>query len=79
MGLVPDIAHDLLPELFASAPDAALGRSGWLISVYALGVVVGAPLIAVFGAKVARKSLLLWLLAAFTIGTVLSAVLPSFG
>lgn len=79
MGLVPDIARDLLPELFASAPEEALGRSGWLISMYALGVVVGAPVIAILGARVPRKRLLLWLLVAFTIGTVLSAVLPSFG
>jgi DHA1 family inner membrane transport protein len=79
MGLVPDIARDLLPELFASAPEEALGRSGWLISMYALGVVVGAPVIAILGARVPRKRLLLWLLVAFTIGTVLSAVLPIFG
>lgn len=79
MGLVPDIARDLLPELFASEPEAALGRSGWLISMYALGVVVGAPVIAILGARVPRKRLLLWLLVAFTVGTVLSALLPSFG
>jgi DHA1 family inner membrane transport protein len=79
MGLVPDIARDLLPELFASAPEEALGRSGWLISMYALGVVIGAPVIAILGARVPRKRLLLWLLVAFTIGTVLSAVLPIFG
>jgi len=79
MGLVPDIARDLLPELFATNPEAALGRSGWLISVYAAGVVVGAPIIAVLGARLPRKRLLLWLLVAFTVGTVLSAALPSFG
>ncbi len=46
MGLLPDIARDLLPSLYVSDPEAAIGRAGWLITAYALGVVVGAPTIA---------------------------------
>jgi DHA1 family inner membrane transport protein len=79
MGLVPEITRDLLPELFRTDQHAALGQAGWLISGYALGVVVGAPLIAVLGARLPRKVLLLWLLLAFTGGTLLSALLPNFG
>ena len=78
MGLLPNLAQDLLPELYAANRDAALGQAGWLISAYALGVVVGAPTIAALAARFPRKTLLLWLLAAFTIGTIASAVLPSF-
>jgi DHA1 family inner membrane transport protein len=78
MGLLPELARDLLPELYVSSPDAAIGQGGWLIAAYALGVVVGAPTIAVFSARFPRKKLLVALLIAFTLGTVLSAVLPSF-
>ena len=79
MGLLPDLAKDLLPDLYASRKEDAIGQAGWLISAYALGVVVGAPTIAALAARFPRKTLLLSLLAAFTVGTILSASLPSFG
>jgi DHA1 family inner membrane transport protein len=79
MGLLPNLAADLLPGLYASSPDAANAQVGWLISAYALGVVVGAPTIAAAAARWPRKQLLLALLAAFTLATIASALLPSFG
>lgn len=79
LGLLPNIAHDLLPTLYARSPEVANAQVGWLASAYALGVVVGAPTIAAFAARFPRKKLLLVLAAAFTVGTVLSAVLPTFG
>jgi len=79
MGLLPNIAADLLPELYATAPEDANAGAGWIISAYALGVVVGAPTIAAAAARWPRKKLLLALLTAFTLGTIASAVLPSFG
>lgn len=79
LGLLPNIAHDLLPALYARSPQIANAQAGWLASAYALGVVVGAPTIAAFAARFPRKKLLLVLAAAFTLGTVLSAVLPTFG
>ncbi|CAN5258092.1 MFS transporter [soil metagenome] len=78
MGLLPDLAEDLLPELFARSHEEANARAGWLVSAYALGVVVGAPTIAALSARFPRKQLLLALAAAFTLGTVASALLPSF-
>ncbi|TFD48971.1 MFS transporter [Cryobacterium frigoriphilum] len=78
MGLLPNLAADLLPGLYASSPDAANARAGWLISAYALGVVVGAPTIAAAAARWPRKQLLLVLLTAFTVGTIASALLPTF-
>ena len=78
MGLLPNIAADLLPGLAASDHEAALAQTGWLISAYALGVVVGAPTIAALAARFPRKQLLLWLLAAFTIATIASALMPTF-
>lgn len=79
MGLLPDIAADLLPALAAVSPDAANARAGWLITGYALGVVVGAPTIAAVAARWPRKTVLVWLAVAFTVGTLATALLPGFG
>ncbi len=49
------------------------------VSAYALGVVVGAPLLAVVAAKLARKTLLLSLMGLFAVGNGLSALAPSYG
>ncbi|WP_138944710.1 MFS transporter [Plantibacter sp. M259] len=79
MGLLPNIATDLLPELAARSQEQANAQAAWLITAYALGVVVGAPTIAALVARYRRKTVLLWLGVAFTVGTLASAVLPSFG
>lgn len=78
MGLLPNVAEDLLPGVYAASADAANAQAGWLISAYALGVVVGAPTIAAAAARWPRKQLLLVLLTAFTLGTIASALLPTF-
>src|SRR3954453_16211062 len=70
MGVLPEISSDL----HASIPSA-----GHLISLYALGVVIGAPLLAVLGARLPRKRLLIALMVAFTAGNLLTAVAPGFG
>jgi len=79
MGLLPQIAQDLQPGLWASDQDAAISQAGWVITAYALGVVVGAPTIAAFVARFERKQVLLWLGVAFTVGTVASSQAPTFG
>jgi MFS transporter, DHA1 family, inner membrane transport protein len=70
MGLLPDIAAGVGVDI----PSA-----GHTISAYAAGVVVGAPLLAVLGATWPRKMLLVGLMAAFTVGNVLSAAAPDYG
>jgi DHA1 family inner membrane transport protein len=70
MGVLPDVTGDL---------GASIPTGGHLVSAYALGVVVGAPLLAVLGARLPRKALLLALMAAFAVGNGLSALAPSFG
>ncbi|MEU4646023.1 MFS transporter [Nocardia fluminea] len=70
MGLLPDIARD-----FAISEPSA----GHAVSAYALGVVVGAPLIAALCARVARKKLLIVLMAAFTLGNIGTVLAPTFG
>nr|WP_286132198.1 MFS transporter [Clavibacter michiganensis] len=79
MGLLPNIAQDLLPALYASNSADANATAGHLISAYALGVVVGAPTIAAAAARWPRKRLLTVLVACFVIGNLATAILPSFG
>ncbi|WP_406239263.1 MFS transporter [Nocardia sp. NBC_01009] len=69
MGLLPDIA---------SAMGVSEPTAGHAVSAYALGVVVGAPLIAALCARVPRKRLLVVLMVAFTIGNALTVLAPTF-
>jgi DHA1 family inner membrane transport protein len=52
--------------------------AGHVISAYALGVVVGAPIIAVLSARVARRTLLIALMALFALSNGLSALAPTY-
>jgi DHA1 family inner membrane transport protein len=71
MGLLPAISA----AFHVSVPTA-----GNLISGYALGMVVGAPLLtAAAAAHVSRKTVLLGLMAVFTAGNLLAALAPSYG
>ena len=78
MGLLPDIASDLIPG-FDQEPDRMIAQAGMLITAYALGVVIGAPTFAVLAARVSQTRLVFWLLGLFIVGTVASACMPSFG
>jgi DHA1 family inner membrane transport protein len=78
MGLLPQMSAELLPALTANDPDQAIARTGWVISAYAAGVVVGAPAIATFAARLPRRGLLIGLAIAFTLGTAASALAPTF-
>jgi MFS transporter, DHA1 family, inner membrane transport protein len=69
MSLLPPMAAGLGVD----APTA-----GHVISAYALGVVIGAPLLAVLGAKLARRTLLILLMAAFCLFNALSAIAPDY-
>ncbi|MFG2289977.1 MFS transporter [Streptomyces sp. NPDC048595] len=70
MGLLPNVADDL----GTSVPTA-----GYLVSAYALGVVIGAPLLTALGSRVPRKRMLVLLMAVFTVGNLASALAPGFG
>lgn len=69
MGLLPDVADDL----HISIPSA-----GHLVSAYALGVVIGAPLLAAATARVSRRKVLIGLMLLFVAGNVLSAFAPDY-
>jgi MFS transporter, DHA1 family, inner membrane transport protein len=70
MGLLKEVEQGL----GVSTPEA-----GHLISAYALGVVVGAPLLAAAGAKLPRKHLALGLMMFFTVANLASFVAPDYG
>ncbi|MGK3650438.1 MFS transporter [Pseudarthrobacter enclensis] len=70
MGLLKEVEQGLN----ISTPEA-----GHLISAYALGVVVGAPLLAAVGARLPRKSLALGLMVFFTVANLSSFVAPDYG
>jgi DHA1 family inner membrane transport protein len=78
-GLLPEIARSVLGAEYARSEPDAVARAGWMITAYALGVVVGAPLIATITARVRRKRLVLGLLVLFVLATVASAVASTFG
>ncbi|MCK2036388.1 MFS transporter [Microbacterium sp. SSW1-49] len=78
MGLLPNISSDLLPSLWATSQEDALSQAGWLISLYALGVVIGAPTIAGFVARYPRHRVMIVLALALTIFNALTVVLPTF-
>ncbi|WP_226997002.1 MFS transporter [Tessaracoccus aquimaris] len=78
MGLLPQIARSLLPELWASSQEAALARGGLVVSGYALGVVIGAFTVAVATVRLPRKVAVTGFAVAFTIGSLLSAAAPTF-
>ncbi|MBZ9655734.1 MFS transporter [Phyllobacterium lublinensis] len=69
MGLLPEVAADL----GVSIPDAGL-----LVTGYALGVVVGAPIIAIATASFPRKPVLIGLATLFVIGNLLCALAPNY-
>src|SRR5262249_11611214 len=70
MSLLRYFAHDLRID----EPTA-----GHVISAYALGVVVGAPVIAVLAARLPRRTLLIGLMALFALANGLSALAPTYG
>ncbi|AJC22287.1 MFS transporter [Pandoraea pulmonicola] len=69
MGLLPDVARDL---------HITIPQAGHAISTYALGVVIGAPLLAVLGVRLPRRAFLIALMAMFSIGNIASALAPNY-
>lgn len=69
MGLMPNVAQDF---------GITEPQVGHLISAYALGVVVGAPLLAIFGTRLFRKHLLIVLMVFYALGNFASAVASSY-
>ena len=69
MGLLPDVARDLAVSIPAA---------GMLVSAYALGVTIGAPIVAIAVANMPRKKALMSLIGVFIVGNLLCAIAPNY-
>ncbi|MDW5441176.1 MFS transporter [Polaromonas sp. SM01] len=69
VGLLPTVAADL---------NIGLPSAGLLVSLYALGVAIGAPVLTALTGKLPRKTLLLGLMALFTLGNLLAWQAPGY-
>ncbi|NEA62083.1 MFS transporter [Streptomyces sp. SID12488] len=69
MGLLPEVADDL---------GVSIPSAGHLVSAYALGVVIGAPLLAAVTARMSRRKVLMGLMGLFIAGNALSAFAPNY-
>jgi DHA1 family inner membrane transport protein len=77
IGTTEFIIMGLLPEV-AKSFGVSIPQAGYLVSGYALGVVVGAPLVGMATAKLPRKTALLGLIAIFIVGNLGCALAPSY-
>lgn len=70
VGLLPDVADDL---------SVSIPSAGMLVTGYALGVVVGAPLMTAAGTRLPRKTMLMVLMAVFVVGNLICGLAPDYG
>ncbi|MCU4311819.1 MFS transporter [Acinetobacter variabilis] len=69
MGFLPEIARDL---------EISIPRAGMLISAYALGVMLGAPLMTLWLSRYSKRKSLILLMAIFTTGNILATLAPNY-
>lgn len=69
VGLLPTVANDL---------NTSISSAGLLVSLYAVGVAIGAPVLTALTSQIARKRLLIAIMLLFIIGNGLAAIAPSF-
>lgn len=69
MGLLPNVAEDL---------NVSISAAGQLITMYAMGVAVGAPILTVLTHKIPQKQLLCLLMVLFILGNIISVYAPNY-
>ena len=69
MGFLPEIATDL---------SVSIPQAGLLISAYAVGVMIGAPLMTLWLARCPKRTALILLMAIFTVGNILATIAPNY-
>ncbi|WP_374378254.1 MFS transporter [Dongia sp.] len=69
MGLLPDVARDLQVDI---------PQAGLLVTGYAVGVIIGAPILAILTARLPRKGALLGLMGVFMLGNLFCAAAPTY-
>jgi DHA1 family inner membrane transport protein len=77
IGTTEFVTMGVLPQV-ADGVGVSIPVAGRTISAYALGVVVGAPLVAYFGARLPRRTLLVGLMAGYAVFNALSALAPGY-
>ncbi len=77
IGTTEFVTMGLLPQI-ADGVDISVPTAGHVISAYAIGVVVGVPILSFFGAALPRRGLLVALMGAYAAFNLLSAVAPSY-
>ncbi len=77
IGTTEFVTMGLLPQI-SGGVGVSIPTGGHVISAYAVGVVVGAPVLAFLGARLPRRALLVALMAAFAVGNAVSALATSY-
>lgn len=77
IGTTEFVTMGLLPQI-ADGVDVSIPSAGHLISAYALGVVVGAPVLAFYGAKLPRRALLMSLMGVYAVFNLLTALATGY-
>jgi len=78
IGTTEFVTMGLLPQI-ADGVDVSIPMAGHVISAYAVGVVIGAPVLAFLGASLPRRGLLVGLMIAYAVGNAVSALAASYG
>ena len=78
IGTTEFVTMGLLPQI-ADGVGVSIPTAGHVISAYAVGVVIGAPVLAFLGARLPRRGLLVALMVAYAVGNAASALSGSFG
>ncbi|CAN5663176.1 MFS transporter [soil metagenome] len=78
IGTTEFVTMGLLPQI-ADGVEVSVPTAGHVISAYAIGVVVGVPILSFFGARLPRRGLLVGLMAAYALFNLLSAAAPGYG
>ncbi|WP_215402706.1 MFS transporter [Vibrio gigantis] len=77
IGTAEFVIAGILPQI-ATSLSITEGQAGYLISAYALAIVIGGPILTIYLARFNKKMVLIGLMALFIIGNVLSALAPSY-
>jgi multidrug resistance protein len=77
IGTTEFVAVGILPTI-ASSLKVSISASGWLVSIYALGVALGGPVLTAFTSRLPRKPLLAGLMLLFIAGHIAAAMAPDF-
>ena len=78
IGTTEFVTMGLLPEMAATF-HVSIPTAGWLVTAYALGVVVGAPVLTAAAHRYPRRQVLVGLMVVFALGHLLSVLAPTFG